>query len=203
MPLAGRLPFVLPDLAWADNALEPFISARTIRLHHGKHHRGYVEAANRLAVQAGLAQHPADDIWRQAAADPALSVLANAAGQAWNHALFWNSLSPEPEPPAPALARRIARDFGGLRELQAAFILAASAQFGSGWVWLVERGGTLAVERTANADAPELRGIRCLLTIDVWEHAYYLDYENRRGDFVEAVFTRLLNWRFAESRLDA
>jgi Fe-Mn family superoxide dismutase len=195
-PQAG--PFALPDLPWASDALEPVISARTLSFHHGKHHLGYVTNLNKLVAGTELALAPLEKVIAASAGKPEKAALFNNAAQVWNHTFFWNSLRPGGGgKPAGDLAARIARSFGSLDALKKDLSAKAVGQFGSGWAWLVRDGETLKVIGTANAETPIVSGLRPLLTLDVWEHAYYLDYQNRRGDFVAAVIEKLLNWDFA------
>jgi len=177
----------LPDLPYPVDALEPYISARTLRTHHGKHHRAYVEKANALA---GDSRSSPEEIIISAAGDAAKKVLFNNAAQAWNHAFFWRSLRPK----GPATPAEFAKWAEPLKT-------AALGHFGSGWVWLVREGGELKVVSTVNADTPLVHGQVPLLVIDVWEHAYYLDHQERRADYVGAVVDHLLDWDFAAANL--
>ncbi|HEY3359662.1 MAG TPA: superoxide dismutase [Polyangia bacterium] len=197
-PTAG---LTLPPLPYAENALEPAISARTLSFHYGKHHRAYVENTAKAVAGTPLAGQPLEAIVRAAAADPAKSVLFNNAAQAWNHAFYWRSLGPKASAPDAKLKARLDRDLGGVAGAKKALAAAATTQFGSGWAWLVLEGGKLKVVKTANADTPLVHGQTPLLTIDVWEHAYYLDYQNKRPDYVTAVLDRLLQWDFASRNL--
>ena len=200
-PPAG--PFELPALPWAPDALEPTISARTVGFHHGKHHRTYVANLNKLVAGTELASAPLEKIVAAAAGRPESAALFNNAAQVWNHTFFWNSMKPGGGgEPAGALAARISRSFGSPDALRKELAAAANGQFGSGWAWLVRDGEALRVVRTANAETPLTSGLAPLLTIDVWEHAYYLDYQNRRAEFVEAVIGKLLNWKFAARNLE-
>lgn len=187
----------LPPLPYPLDALEPFISARTLATHHGKHHRAYVEKTRLLA---GERPGALEDIIVRAAADPAQKTLFNNAAQAWNHAFYWRSLRPKVSHGAPqgALAARIDADFGGQQRFGELFKAAAMGVFGSGWVWLVDIGGKLEIKPTANADTPIAHGQQPLLVLDVWEHAYYLDYQSRRLAYVEGAVDLLLDWEFAE-----
>jgi Fe-Mn family superoxide dismutase len=194
-------PFTLPILPWKRDALEPVISARTIDLHHGKHHRTYVEKLNQLVVGTDLERLSLHEIVRQTHADPERSDVFNNAGQALNHALYWESLTPKETRPSEELRHMIDRDFGGYDAFVADFAREATGRFGSGWAWLVVQRGILEVLSTSNADTPVTGGMTPLLTVDVWEHAYYLDYQNRREEHVKAVLGRLLNWEFAASSL--
>ena len=192
----------LPKLPYPYEALEPYISRTTLELHHGKHHRAYVEKASALAKEAGLADKPLEAIIQQTAGQDRHRALFNNAAQAWNHAFYWNSLDPRGGgAPDGELAAHIKTDLGGYESFAAKFAAAATGQFGSGWAWLVLDGGKLAIITTANADTPVAHGQIPLLTIDVWEHAYYLDYQNRRVDYAEAVIKHLLNWDFANGNL--
>ena len=197
------MPLTLSSLPYEHDALEPFMSAATLKLHHGVHHAGYVDRVNALVRGTGLANLPLGSIVERSARDPAARSLFNSAAQAWNHAFFWRSLRPAGERPAmpTRLAARIAKDFGGQERLIALLKSAALSVFGSGWVWLLEREGRLRVEATANADCPVVFGGVPGLVIDVWEHAYYLDYQARRADYVSAVIEHLLDWEFAARNL--
>ena len=188
--------FDLPPLPYAVDALAPVISRETLELHHGKHHRKYVDTMNELLQKERVQARSLDEVVRSSQGK-----LFNNAGQAWNHDFYWKSLSPERQRPSGALGRRIDADFGSYDSFAEAFAAAAAAQFGSGWAWLVEQDGKLQIQTTANADTPMARGIRCLLTIDVWEHAYYVDYRNQRDRYLSAVIGERLNWKFAEQNL--
>jgi Fe-Mn family superoxide dismutase len=187
----------LPPLPYPDDALQPAISARTLGIHHGKHHRAYVENTKQALVGSPLAALPLAEIVRRAAANSNQAGLFNNAAQAWNHAFYWQSLTPNATVPKGQLKGRLDADLGGLAGCKKALAQAATTQFGSGWAWLVLDGGKLKVVKTANADTPLVHGQVPLLALDVWEHAYYLDYQNRRPDYVAAVLDRLVNWDFA------
>lgn len=194
---------VLPDLPYPTNALAPHISKRTLDFHYGKHHASYVENGNKLLTDTSLADRPIEQVILAAAKDTSKSAVFNNAAQVWNHTFFWNSMRPKGGGrPSGDLAKRIDADFGSFDDFCAAFKKAAIGQFGSGWAWLVEDGDRLAVMTTANADLPLVHGKKPLLTIDVWEHAYYLDYQNRRPDFVQVFLEKLANWEFAEANLE-
>lgn len=198
----GSLAFTLPALPYAPEALEPFISARTLGVHHGKHHQAYVDNLNKLAVGVEFANVSLEDIIRQAAGRSNAAGLFNNAAQVWNHTFFWNSMKPGGGgAPTGTLAERIDAAFGSIDEFKTAFSEAAMTQFGSGWAWLVQEGDALKIVKTANADTPLAHGQTALLTCDVWEHAYYLDYQNRRKDFVQAFLDHLANWEFAAMQL--
>ena len=192
----------LPPLPYPYEALEPFISRATLELHHGKHHKDYVDKTRALAKEVRLADQPLELIIQQTARNERHAALFNNAAQAWNHAFYWRSLRPGGGgAPDGEVAARIARDLGGYDAFAAEFAAAATGQFGSGWAWLVLDGGKLAVTATGNADTPIAHGQIPLLALDVWEHAYYLDYQNRRADYADALIKHLINWDFANSNL--
>ncbi len=191
-------PFTLSPLPYDEGALAPVISSNTMNFHYGKHHKAYVDKLNELTLNTRFAVMPLDEVVRESAKDRAGSAVFNNAAQAWNHTFFWACLTPHGGQPSGELKDEIERDFGSLDNFRQQFAKEGVAQFGSGWVWLVATEGKLVIEKTANADTPMAHGKRCLLTIDVWEHAYYLDYQNRRADFLKAVANRLLNWDFAQ-----
>jgi len=196
--------FTLSPLPFAQDALEPHISARTLEFHYGKHHQAYVDNLNKLIAGTGLEKASLEDILRATAGQPDKAPLFNNAAQIFNHSFFWNSLRPaktESEP-SPSFLKKINTDFGSLENLYAEFKTAATSQFGSGWAWLVSDAGKLKIMKTPNAGMPVGPGLKLLLTLDVWEHAYYLDYQNRRPDFAEAVIHHLLNWPFAEKNYE-
>jgi Fe-Mn family superoxide dismutase len=191
----------LPDLPYALEALEPFISAKTLSFHHGKHHAAYVANTNRLTEGGALAEAPLEEIVAAAARDHKTALFNNAA-QAWNHAFLWHSMASRAGgKPHGEIAERVEKDFGSYTSFVEAFSAAATGQFGSGWAWLVRDHGKLAVAATANADTPLVHGQTPLLTLDVWEHAYYLDYQNRRPDYVKSFLEHLVNWDFANANL--
>ena len=190
------LHFDLPPLPYPEDALEPVISRETLGLHHGKHHKKYVDTMNELLQKEPLQARTLEDVVRQAKGK-----LFNNAAQAWNHDFYWKSLSPERQRPSGALAKRIDADFGSYDRFVEQLAAAGNAQFGSGWAWLVEQGGKLQIQATPNADTPMAHGIKCLLTVDVWEHAYYVDYRNQRDRYLAQVINERLNWKFAEQNL--
>ena len=193
-------PFSLPPLPYADNALEPLISANTLSFHYGKHHKAYVDNLNKLVEGKDLAQMSLEDIIRKSAGDAALVGVFNNAAQIWNHTFYWNSLKPNGGgKPTGAIAAAIDKDLGGYDKFKADFANAAVTQFGSGWAWLVSDAGVLKIVKTGNAEVPLTKGQKPLLTIDVWEHAYYLDYQNLRAKYVETLIDKLLNWDFANA----
>jgi superoxide dismutase, Fe-Mn family len=190
----------LPALPYPVNSLEPHISTVTLELHYGKHHRAYVEKTRLLIADTALADRSLEEILLMTAPRKRKSLLFNNAAQAWNHAFYWNSMSPNGGgEPHGALADHIADDFGSFARFAESFKSAATGHFGSGWVWLVLTKGRLAIITTANADTPIVHGKIPILTADVWEHAYYLDYQNRRTDYVATFVDRLANWEFAAS----
>lgn len=192
----------LPQLPYAYDALEPHISRTTLEVHHGKHHRAYVEKVKTLAREVHLADQPLERIIQQTAGQDSHRALFNNAAQAWNHAFYWRSLRPGGGgEPRGEIAERVQTDLGGYGSFVERFAAAATGQFGSGWAWLVLDGNKLKVTQTANADTPLAHGQTPLLTIDVWEHAYYLDYQNRRADYAAAVIEHLINWDFANRNL--
>lgn len=193
-----------PPLPYPEDALEPVISARTLSFHYGKHHKAYVDNTNKLIAGTDLAGKPLDAIVKATAGAADRQAIFNNAAQAWNHAFYWRSMKPNGGGrPAGDLARRVDADFGSADALRKELAAAATTQFGSGWAWLVLDGGKLKVVKTANADTPLAHGQTPLLTMDVWEHAYYLDYQNRRPEYVNAVIEKLLNWDFAAQNLAA
>ena len=195
----------LPELPFAPDALSPDISAETISFHYGKHHAGYVAATNKLIADTDLADKPLTEIILTAAADTVLTPVFNNAAQCFNHEFYWQSLSPEQSLPPPSLQEALDRDFGSREAFEQAFQAAGLARFGSGWVWLVRDGNRhLQIITTGNAETPLTRpDTYPLLCIDVWEHAYYLDYQNRRADYLKNIITRHLNWRFAGDRFSS
>jgi len=194
--------YVLPPLPYAENALEPVISEKTISFHYGKHHKGYVDNLNKLIVGTEFAGLTLEKIISQTAGKADKAAIFNNASQAWNHTFYWNSLTPNGggQPPA-ALKTKIEASFGTVDACKKELAAAATTQFGSGWAWLVLDGDKLKVVKTSNADSPLTKGLKPLLVIDVWEHAYYLDYQNRRADYVNAVLDKLINWSFAADNL--
>jgi Fe-Mn family superoxide dismutase len=193
---------VLPSLPYAENALAPVISANTISFHYGKHHRGYVDNLNKLVSGTEFEDLPLEKIISKTTGKADKTAIFNNAAQIWNHTFYWQSLKPNGGgAPSAVLKQKIDASFSTLDACKKELATAASAQFGSGWVWLVLDGDKLKVVKTGNADVPLTTGMRPLLTIDVWEHAYYLDYQNRRADYVSAVLDKLINWDFAAMNL--
>jgi len=195
--------FELPALPYEKTALEPFISAQTLDFHHGKHHNAYVTNLNNLVKDTDLASKSLEEIILVAAKDlPAKQGVFNNAAQVWNHTFFWNCMKQGGGgKPTGALLAKIEAAFGTYEKFAEEFKNAAITQFGSGWAWLVEENGALKITKTANADLPMAHGQKALLTVDVWEHAYYLDYQNRRPDFVQTFLDKLVNWDFVASNL--
>ncbi len=194
--------FELPVLPYAEDALEPYYSARTISFHHGKHHKAYVDNLNKLIAGTDLESKPLEDIILLAAGDAAKAGMFNNAAQTWNHTFFWHCMkSGGGGKPAGKLAKDIDAAFGSYEKFAELFKAAAVGRFGSGWAWLVLEGGELKIVSTPNAETPLAKGQKALLTVDVWEHAYYLDYQNRRPDFVQAFLDHLVNWDFVAGNL--
>ncbi len=194
--------FTLPPLPYDKTALEPMISAKTFEFHHGKHHQAYVTKLNELIAGTDLEKASLEDIILKTAGNAEKQALFNNAAQHWNHSFFWHCLTPKNggDKPSGDLAKKIDSDLGGYDKFAADFKAAAIGQFGSGWAWLVaDKAGKLKITKTANADLPLAHGERAILTVDVWEHAYYLDYQNRRPDFVQTFLDKLLNWEFANA----
>jgi Fe-Mn family superoxide dismutase len=198
----GASPMTLPALPWAENALEPFISKNTISFHYGKHHKAYVDNLNKLVAGKPEADLSLEAIVKGAAGKADQTALFNNAAQTWNHTFYWNSMRPKGDAKVPKeIAERIGASFGSHEEFVNQLSAAAMGQFGSGWAWLVADGGKLKIVKTPNAETPLTTSATPLLTLDVWEHAYYLDYQNRRKDYVAAVVENLLNWDFALKNL--
>ena len=186
--------FELPALPYAQDALAPTISAETMEYHYGKHHQTYVDNLNKAVAGTADENASLEDIIMKAEGP-----LFNNAAQVWNHTFFWNSLSPNGGgQPTGAIADRIEADFGGYDAFRAQITDAGLTQFGSGWAWLVEKDGKLAIMKTPNADLPMKHGAKALFTIDVWEHAYYIDYRNARAKFIEVVLDNLVNWDYVD-----
>jgi superoxide dismutase, Fe-Mn family len=195
--------FELPDLPYPYEALEPHMSSRTLHLHHDKHHQTYVTNVNNMIDGTELANASLEDIVAASAKDPAKEGLFNNAGQAWNHNLFWTIMRPGGGgTPGGELGRRIEHDFGSFQAFADQFKTAGATQFGSGWAWLAVDGDTLKVLKTPNGANPLIHGMTPILGIDVWEHAYYLDYENRRPEYIAAFLNHLVNWDQVEANLN-
>jgi Fe-Mn family superoxide dismutase len=196
-------PFKLAPLPWDEDALAPRISGKTISFHYHKHHQTYVDTLNKLVEKTKFADMKLEKIVQATAdaKDDNEKKIFNNAAQIWNHDFYWRSLTPARTEASGKLASAITRDFGGTAELIAELAEAGKTQFGSGWAWLVSKDGKLSVEKTGNAMTPMAKGVNCLLTVDVWEHAYYLDYQNARPKYLEAVLDKLLNWDYAAENL--
>tara|TARA_B100000524_G_scaffold114157_1_gene55662 strand:- start:2093 stop:2689 length:597 start_codon:yes stop_codon:yes gene_type:complete len=195
--------FELPNLPYAHDALEPHIDARTMEIHHGKHHAGYTSKLNAAIEGTDLAGKDIDTLLRDHSDNGA---VRNNGGGFWNHTLFWNSMSPNGGgAPDGALGAAIARDFGSFENFKDEFSKAAATRFGSGWAWLCEKGGKLEVCSSANQDNPLMPGVGCggnpILGLDVWEHAYYLNYQNRRPDYINAFFN-VVDWNAVGARFN-
>ncbi|HBB55032.1 MAG TPA: superoxide dismutase [Fe] [Hyphomonadaceae bacterium] len=195
--------FSLPELPYARNALAPLISEQTFDFHYGKHHQAYVTNLNKLLEGHDWADAPLEKVIKASALDASKTGIFNNSAQVWNHTFFWHSMTPggggKPDGDVAAL---IDRDFGSYDGFRSAFAQAGATQFGSGWAWLVIKGGKLELRKTPNAETPLTEpGATALLTLDVWEHAYYLDFQNRRPDFISAFLDNLVNWRFANDNL--
>lgn len=196
--------FTLPKLPYAQDALAPHISAETLALHHGKHHRSYVDTLNKLLVGDALAELPLVEVIHESHGFAARQTIFNNAAQSWNHDFFWKSMKPDGGgPPDGDLKVLIEHDIGDAKAFAAAFNKAAAKHFGSGWIWLVVTDGVVAILTTHDADLPPVHGRTPLLCCDLWEHAYYLDYQNRRAEFVTAFLDHLVNWDFANANLAA
>ena len=195
-------PILLPSLPYEQSALQPVISANTLSFHYGKHHKTYVDTLNKLVAGTQFSDMSLEQIIKATADQANHTAIFNNAAQAWNHTFYWHSLRPKGggEPPA-VLERLMESSFGSVEACKKELAGAALGQFGSGWAWLVLDGGKLKVVKTGNAHTPLTQAAKPLLTIDVWEHAYYLDYQNRRADYVNAVLDSLVNWEFAAENL--
>ena len=198
------MPYVLPALPYAYTALEPYISKSTLEFHHDKHHAAYVKNFNDLVAGTDLADKSIEEVIKAVAGDATKAGIFNNAAQAWNHTFYWNSIKPHGGgQPTGALADKIKADFGSFENFVEEFKKAGATQFGSGWAWLVLDKGTLKITKTSNAENPITAGQVPLLTMDVWEHAYYLDYQNRRPDYIGDFISKLVNWDFVESNYAA
>lgn len=192
----------LPALPYEANALEPYITANTLGFHHGKHHQTYVTNLNNLIQGSELADATLENIILAVANTPEKVGIFNNAAQVWNHTFYWNSMKKGGGgTPSGAIASKIVEDFGSYDAFVDAFKNAGLTQFGSGWAWLILEDGKLKITKTANADTPLAHGQKAILTVDVWEHAYYLDYQNRRADYLDIFLKNLVNWDFANANL--
>lgn len=196
-PLGMSSPVELPKLPFADTALEPIISANTLSFHHGKHHKAYVDNLTKLIAGTDLEGKDLETIIAAVANKPEKQGVFNNAAQVWNHNFYWLSLAPKGKAQPTAKVEELVKgSFENLDALKKALTDAAVSQFGSGWAWLVLKGDKVEIAKTSNAMVPWLDGEKPLLTLDVWEHAYYLDYQNRRPDYLKAVLDNLVNWEF-------
>lgn len=197
--------FTLPALPYARDALAPHISAETLDIHHGKHHAAYVTNLNKMLDGHELAGKSLEDVVKATAGKADKAGIFNNAAQVWNHTFYWQSMRPNGGgAPKGELAKLIERDFGSFDAFKTAFAQAGATQFGSGWAWLVVKGGKLEIRKTGNAETPVTEaGVTPLLTMDVWEHAYYVDFRNRRPDYIASFLEHLVNWEFAAANLAA
>jgi len=194
--------FELPPLPYAYDALEPYMSSQTLHLHHDKHHQTYVTTLNNLIKDTELADKSLEEVVKASYGDASKQGIFNNAGQHWNHVLFWQVMKKNGGGAIPSeLESRIKQDFGGLDQFKEAFTQAGLTQFGSGWAWLVDDGGKLKVTKTPNGVNPLVDNQKPLLGCDVWEHAYYLDYQNRRADYLKAFLDNMVNWEFVAELL--
>jgi Fe-Mn family superoxide dismutase len=194
--------FTLPDLPYAKDALEPHISSRTLEFHHGKHHNAYVTNLNNLVKGTDLEKESLEGIIKKTSGDASKAGIFNNSAQTWNHTFYWHSMKKNGGgKPSADVAKMIDESFGGFDKFKEEFKNAATTQFGSGWAWLVLDKDALKIIKTPNADTPVAHGQKPLLTIDVWEHAYYLDFQNRRPDYIAAFIDNLLNWDFVSQNL--
>ena len=192
----------LPELPYAKDALAPYISANTLEFHHGKHHKTYVDNLNKFIAGTNLEGKTLEEIIINASIDPAKAGIFNNAAQVWNHSFYWKCLKPQGGgAPTGGVAAKINAAFGSYDKFVEELKNAGATQFGSGWAWLVLDGNDFKITKTPNADTPLAHGQKALLTIDVWEHAYYLDYQNRRPDYLTAVISNLINWDFVNANL--
>ena len=195
--------FELPSLPYANDALAPYMSAETLDFHHGKHHQTYVTNLNNLLKDHELQSSSLEDIVVKASKDASMTGIFNNAGQHWNHILFWQCMKPNGGGPIPSeLEGRLNSDFGSVEQFKEAFIQAGTTQFGSGWAWLAIDNGKLVVTKSPNASNPLVDGMKPILGCDVWEHSYYIDYRNKRPDYLKAFLDSLVNWEFVASQLD-
>ena len=195
--------FELPSLPYANDALAPYMSAETLDFHHGKHHQTYVTNLNNLLKDNELQGASLEDIVVKSSKDTSMAGIFNNAGQHWNHILFWQCMKPNGGGSIPSeLEARLNSDFGSIDKFKEAFIQAGTTQFGSGWAWLAIDNGKLVVTKSANASNPLIDGMKPILGCDVWEHSYYIDYRNKRPDYLKAFLDSLVNWEFVASQLD-
>jgi len=194
--------FELPSLPYANDALAPYMSSETLDFHHGKHHQTYVTNLNNLVKDSDMQDATLEDIIVKSSKDSSMVGIFNNAGQHWNHILFWQCMKPNGGGAIPSeLESRINSDFGSVDQFKEAFIQAGTTQFGSGWAWLAIDNGKLVVTKSANASSPLVDGMKPILGCDVWEHSYYIDYRNKRPDYLKAFLDNLVNWEFVASQL--
>ena len=195
--------FELPKLDYAKNALAPIMSEETLDLHHGKHHQTYITNLNNFIKDTDMAGMSLEEIVHNSSKDKSKAGIFNNASQHWNHELFWKCMKPNGGGSMPKkLEDRIKSDLGSIEEFKKQFIQAGITQFGSGWCWLSISNGKLVVSKTPNAENPLIHNMKPILGCDVWEHSYYVDYRNRRPEYLENFFEKLVNWEFVESQLD-
>ena len=195
--------FELPKLDYAKNALAPIMSEETLDLHHGKHHQTYITNLNNFIKDTDMAGMSLEEIVHNSSKDKSKAGIFNNASQHWNHELFWKCMKPNGGGSMPKkLEDRIKSDLGSVEEFKKQFIQAGITQFGSGWCWLSIGNGKLVVSKTPNAENPLIHNMKPILGCDVWEHSYYVDYRNRRPEYLENFFEKLVNWEFVESQLD-
>ncbi len=195
--------FELPSLPYANDALAPYMSSETLDFHHGKHHQTYVTNLNNLVKDTVMADSSLEEIVVKSSKDSSMAGIFNNAGQHWNHILFWQCMKPNGGGSMPSeLESRITSDLGGIDQFKEAFIQAGTTQFGSGWAWLAIDNGKLVVTKSPNASNPLVDGMKPILGCDVWEHSYYIDYRNKRPDYLKAFLDSLVNWEFVASQLD-
>ncbi len=195
--------FELPSLPYASDALAPYMSSETLDFHHGKHHQTYVTNLNNLVKDSDMQDASLEDVVIKSSKDASMVGIFNNAGQHWNHILFWQCMKPNGGGAMPSeLENRISSDFGSVDQFKEAFVQAGTTQFGSGWAWLAIDNGKLVVTKSANASNPLVEGMKPILGCDVWEHSYYIDYRNKRPDYLKAFLDNLVNWEFVSSQLD-
>ena len=195
--------FELPSLPYASDALAPYMSSETLDFHHGKHHQTYVTNLNNLVKDTDIQDSSLEEIVVKSSKDPSMAGIFNNAGQHWNHILFWQCMKPNGGGSIPSeLESRITSDLGGIDQFKEAFIQAGITQFGSGWAWLAIDNGKLVVTKSPNASNPLVDGMKPILGCDVWEHSYYIDYRNKRPDYLKAFLDSMVNWEFVSSQLD-
>ena len=195
--------FELPSLPYASDALAPYMSSETLDFHHGKHHQTYVTNLNNLVKDSDMQDASLEDVVIKSSKDASMAGIFNNAGQHWNHILFWQCMKPNGGGAMPSeLENRISSDFGSVDQFKEAFVQAGTTQFGSGWAWLAIDNGKLVVTKSANASNPLVEGMKPILGCDVWEHSYYIDYRNKRPDYLKAFLDSLVNWEFVSSQLD-